>query len=111
MKFWARAVLAFVVFLVVGLLYLVALVALVSVPAAAQGPAQCAPRPVVLANLGMFEHTKRTQGLTMDGVVMEVYAAQNGLWAMFTTDTKGMTCLVANGTSYETIMGAGGVRG
>ncbi|NVO56548.1 hypothetical protein HW561_12190 [Rhodobacteraceae bacterium B1Z28] len=66
----------------------------------------CAPRADVLERLaGTFGETRKGIGLARRGAVMEVLASdQTGSWTITVTLPDGMTCLVATGQSYETLI-------
>jgi hypothetical protein len=77
-----------------------------SLPAAAQGAPQCAPRAAVVAQLAQkYSETRRSIGIAANNTVMEVYAAEEtGTWTITVTTAQGMTCLVASGQGFEAVV-------
>lgn len=43
------------------------------------------------------------EALTADGRLMEVLTSENGTWTVLLTSPTGRTCVVAAGTSWETL--------
>lgn len=67
---------------------------------------QCGPRDAVLAHLAeKYDESRRSIGLAADRMVMEVFASEaTGTWSITVTTPDGMTCLVASGKDYETVV-------
>ena len=88
-----------------GKLSLAALM-LMATAAQAQQPPQCAPRAAVVAQLAQkYLETRRSIGITGNGMVMEVYAsAESGTWTITMTTPQGLTCLVASGQGFESVV-------
>lgn len=73
--------------------------------ATAQARNMCAERGVVLQKLtGQYGETRRSIGLAANNGIVELHASgDTGSWTITVTHPNGMTCLVAAGTSFETI--------
>ncbi len=79
----------------------------IMVLAAQQVSAQnCAPREDVIKRLAKsYGETRRGIGIARRGAVMEVYASdQTGSWTIVVTLPEGVSCLIASGQSYETLV-------
>ncbi len=79
----------------------------IMVLAAQQVSAQnCAPREDVIKQLAKsYGETRRGIGIARQGAVMEVFASdQTGSWTIVVTLPEGVTCLIASGKSYETLV-------
>jgi hypothetical protein len=83
-----------------------ALAVSLAVPAAAQQYRNCAPRAVVIERLATgYSETRQNIGLGSQGAVVEVFAnPDTGTWTITVTSPAGVTCLVASGQSFETIV-------
>jgi hypothetical protein len=80
------------------------LAGMILLPGTARAAPQCAPHDTVASNLaGQYAERPRSMGLAQDNTVMELYAADSGTWTLTVTLPNGMTCLVAAGTSFETL--------
>ncbi len=75
-------------------------------PAHAQTQPQCGPRAAVVKTLAeKYAETRRSIGISVNNTVMEVYAAaDSGTWTITVTSPQGLTCLVASGQGYETVV-------
>ena len=75
--------------------------ALVAMPVAAQSP-QCGVRSEVIAALADgFGEARHMQGITRDGVLMEVFGnAQTGTWTVTVTTAQGVMCVVSEGEAF-----------
>ena len=73
----------------------------------AQGQ-NCAPRDKVIERLANhYGETRQSIGLGSNNAVMEVFASnETGSWTITVTMTNGLTCLVASGQAYETMVEA-----
>ncbi len=73
--------------------------------ATAQQRAQCAERSLVIDRLtGKYGETRKTMGLAANNGIVEMHASdETGSWTITVTHPNGITCLVAAGTSFETI--------
>lgn len=71
----------------------------------AQGRAQCGERHVVIERLTQkYGETRQSMGLAANNSIVEMHASdETGSWTITVTHPNGMTCLVAAGTSFETI--------
>ena len=89
-----------------ALFWPVVLVLLVVAGAAWGQPSHCAARDRVIDRLaGQFGETRRGIGLARDAAVMELFASDaTGTWTIAITLANGMTCLVASGQSFETVV-------
>lgn len=76
---------------------------LLSVPAAAQTAANCAPREIVVERLASkYGESRQSMGLGANNAVIEVFASlETGTWTITVTSVHGMTCLVASGQAFE----------
>lgn len=76
-------------------------------PALAQSN-NCAPRDKVVDRLAAkYGETRQSIGLGTDNAVVEVFASDDtGTWTITVTRTDGMTCLVASGQAFETLVEA-----
>ena len=74
-------------------------------PARAQGAQRCAEREVVVAALAeTYGESRRAIGLAANNALMEVFASEaTGTWTITVTLPSGLTCLVASGSSFETL--------
>ena len=73
-------------------------------PAANAQPA-CGDRTALLKALSdKYKETPRALGLSSSGKAMfEVFASKAGTWTIIMTTTKGVTCIMAAGHSWEDI--------
>lgn len=73
--------------------------------AAAQARNMCAERGVVMKKLtAQYGETRRSMGLAANNGIVELHASgDTGSWTITVTHPNGMTCLVAAGTSFETV--------
>lgn len=85
-------------------LILAAFAALLAVPAPAQGR-NCQLHAIVVERLAQGHgETRRSFGLTGLGQLVEVFASDaSGTWTITVTSPAGLTCLIASGTSFETL--------
>lgn len=69
------------------------------------GPA-CAARAMVIDTLARkYGETRRSIGLAGNNTVMELYAsAETGSWTIAVTRPDGLTCLMASGQGFETMV-------
>jgi hypothetical protein len=67
---------------------------------------RCAARDAVLARLAeTYGETRRSLGVAANSAVVEVFASdQTGTWTITVTAPNGITCLVASGDSFETMV-------
>ncbi|MCA1775899.1 MAG: hypothetical protein LC676_09910 [Loktanella sp.] len=67
-------------------------------------PANCAPHDAVVARLAdAYGESRQIIGLTANGAVIEIFAAEGGSWTLTVTAPGGPTCLVAAGDHYQTV--------
>jgi hypothetical protein len=98
----------------VKVLHLVALTAAAALyvasvsDAAAQNARNCAPREAVVDRLAEgYGETRKSMGLGANNSVVEVFASEEtGTWTITVTTPNGLTCLVASGQSFETLVEA-----
>lgn len=71
----------------------------------AQQTPRCADRQTVLERLGgTYGETRRSMGMAPNNTVVEMHAStKSGTWTITVTNPNGITCMVAAGTSFETI--------
>jgi hypothetical protein len=67
---------------------------------------RCAARDAVLTRLAeTYGETRRSLGVAANSAVVEVFASdQTGTWTITVTAPNGITCLVASGDSFETMV-------
>ena len=87
-----------------GLALLALVLAAILGPTAAHATA-CAPREQAVEYLAdTYGETRRGIGMSSDGTLMEVFAAEDsGTWTIAVTRPDGTMCMVASGTSYEVL--------
>ena len=75
---------------------------------AAQSGRNCGPRDVVVERLADgYGETRRSMGLGANNAMIEVFASnETGSWTITLTMPGGMTCLVASGQAFETVVEA-----
>lgn len=78
---------------------------LLSTPALSQSQ-NCAPRDIVVQRLiDAYGETRQSMGLTANNAVIEMFASDtSGSWTMTVTSANGMTCLVASGQAFESMI-------
>ncbi|MBI1170538.1 hypothetical protein GC209_03980 [bacterium] len=87
---------------------------MILIPALARAtPAQCAAHDAIAAQLAKdFGEEARSIGLGQDDTVMELYAsARTGTWTLTVTLPSGLSCLVASGGNFETVVPAQQAKG
>ena len=87
-----------------GLLLLMACMGLTGIPPNANSAGlACGDRTSLLKALGdKYKETPRAIGLSSSGkAVFEVYTSKTGTWTIVMTTTKGVTCIMAAGHSWE----------
>lgn len=79
---------------------------LATAQARAEAPRNCAPRSAVVERLAStYGETLRIVGLGTRGAVIEVFAsAATGSWTITATRPNGLTCLIASGEAFETVL-------
>ena len=83
-------------------LILAAVLAALSLPAFAQQA--CGPRDKFVSQLeGKYNERLTAMGITSKGAMLEVFAAPEGNWTFLITMPHGLTCVVADGESWENI--------
>lgn len=81
------------------------LAGLILLPLPLHAAMQCAPHDTVATNLATsFGEARRSIGLAQDNTVMELYASETGTWTLTVTLPTGMTCLIAAGSHFETVI-------
>lgn len=48
-----------------------------------------------------YQERQRSLGLTRDGVLIEVYASEQGTWTILLTTPDGAACILADGEAWE----------
>jgi hypothetical protein len=68
----------------------------------------CAPREIILDRLASkFGETRQSIGLGPNNQMVEVFASDaTGTWTITVTKATGLTCLIASGQAFETLMEA-----
>ncbi len=87
-----------------GLLLLMACMGLIGLTVQANSAGlACGDRTSLLKALGdKYKETPRAIGLSSSGkAVFEVYTSKTGTWTIVMTTTKGVTCIMAAGHSWE----------
>jgi hypothetical protein len=81
------------------------LLAIILMTQASQAAPQCGPRAAVLEKLtNGFGETRRSMGIAVNNMVMEVFAsAETQSWTITITTPQGQTCLVASGHGFEAL--------
>lgn len=76
--------------------------------AVAQSPRTCGPRDAVVQRLADgYGETRHFVGLGSNTAMFEVFAsADTGSWTFLVTWPSGVSCLVASGQSFETVVEA-----
>lgn len=84
------------------------ILALAATSSFAQGSRNCAPRDVVVERLAdKYGESRQSVGLGANNSLVEVFAAgETGTWTITVTMANGLTCLVASGQSFETVVEA-----
>ncbi|MFN3644473.1 MAG: hypothetical protein ACK4TB_16305 [Gemmobacter sp.] len=79
--------------------------AAIAPPAAAQAR-QCGPRAAVIGTLAStYGETRRGIGTAGSQAVVELFAsADTGTWTVTVTLPDGMTCLIASGAGWESLV-------
>ncbi len=68
--------------------------------AAAQLP--CAPRDEIIGQLAeRFKEVPEANGITPDGVLLEVFASEKRSWTILLTTPQGVSCIAAVGENWE----------
>ncbi len=82
------------------------LAVLATAQARAEAPRNCAPRSTVIERLAStYGETLRIVGLGAQGAVIEVFASvATGSWTITATRPNGLTCLIASGKAFETVV-------
>lgn len=72
---------------------------------AANAAARCGPREQVVQALGTkYGETRRSIGMSGTNQMMELFAAEDArTWTILVTLPDGRSCLMASGTSFETV--------
>ncbi|RDJ14765.1 hypothetical protein [Rhizobium grahamii] len=78
--------------------------------AASQMMRSCAARSEVVNFLDKnFAERLTAVGLVNQNAMLEIYAAQSGTWTLLITDTRGISCLLLSGDSWETMPSLPGI--
>lgn len=81
------------------------LVALMAFPAVAQEPAPCVKRDAFLKHLSNnYDEAPVAMGVTASGRMLEVTASDNGSWTIIVTMPNGISCGIASGESWESML-------
>jgi hypothetical protein len=68
----------------------------------AQAAIQCGPRDKIAAVLGQrFQENRQALGLSGQSAVIELFVSMAGSWTMTSTNTNGLTCIVATGEAWQ----------
>jgi hypothetical protein len=69
---------------------------------ASQAQSQCATHEAVTQALDTrFQESRQALGLSGDAYVVELFVSERGSWTLTTTNTSGMTCVVATGEAWQ----------
>ena len=73
-------------------------------PRKATAQSNCGDRTTIAKTLSKkYKVAPIANGLTKDGVVIEVFASVSGLWTMILTLPTGESCFFASGESWENL--------
>jgi hypothetical protein len=68
----------------------------------AQAAVQCGPRDKIAEVLGQkFQENRQALGLAGQASVIELFVSLSGSWTMTSTNTQGLTCIVATGEAWQ----------
>lgn len=68
----------------------------------AQAALQCAPREKVIEVLGQrFQENRKALGIAREAAVIELFVSVRGSWTMTSTNTQGLTCVIAAGEAWQ----------
>ncbi len=69
-------------------------------------PANCGPRAQVLAEIALRHgESRRAEGLASIDAVVEIFASETtGSWTITLTLPTGLTCMLAAGAAYESLI-------
>jgi hypothetical protein len=68
----------------------------------AQAAIQCGPRDKIAEALGQrFQENRQALGIAGQSAVVELFVSLQGSWTMTTTNTKGLTCVIATGEAWQ----------
>lgn len=69
---------------------------------AAQAAVQCGPRDKIATVLGQrFQENRQALGISGQSSVIELFVSMSGSWTMTSTNTQGLTCIVATGEAWQ----------
>ncbi|SIS83621.1 hypothetical protein SAMN05421759_104177 [Roseivivax lentus] len=79
---------------------------MLGLPTQAEARKACAPRDVIIEKLAKrYGEAPQSVGLAANNQVIEVFASdENGTWTVLMTRADGISCLLASGTDFETLM-------
>jgi hypothetical protein len=64
--------------------------------------AQCGPRGMVTEALNrQYQESRQALGLLGQAAVIELFVSASGTWTMTSTNTSGLTCVIAAGESWQ----------
>lgn len=65
---------------------------------------QCAPRQVVIEAMQQkYKEQRVAIAISETGLMVEIYAAENGSWTAIQTNGQGLSCVVSSGQAFELI--------
>lgn len=71
-------------------------------PLVAEAQLACAPRDDIVSQLTQrFKETPEANGITPDGMLLEVFVSEAQSWTILITSPKGVSCIAATGESWE----------
>jgi len=74
-----------------------------AIPAWAQS--NCLPRERMLEGLAEgFNETRRIVGMTHKGMLMELYASEEGTWTAVISNPQGNSCIATYGEGFESVV-------
>jgi hypothetical protein len=68
----------------------------------AQAQPQCGPHDKIIEVLGQrFQENRQALGIAGQASVIELFVSMAGSWTMTTTNTQGLTCIIATGEAWQ----------
>ena len=64
----------------------------------------CAPREIAVHNLAeRYGESRRVLALSSDGLMVEMFANDDGQWTLLGTRADGMSCMFGNGSDFQLV--------
>lgn len=71
-------------------------------PLVAEAQFVCAPRDGIVTELAQhFKEAPEANGITSDGMMLEVFVSETRSWTILVTSPKGISCVAATGENWE----------